>query len=435
MLIEANRRDSGLIRSVGTRSLAASIICIVVGAGIFAVPGALAASIGPYAPIAILICAISIGSVAICFAEAGSRIACSGGVYGCIQAAFGPLTGYVAGTLLWIGNVLACGGISAALADVATSLLPQPLKASVHAFVIVGAIGAIAFVNVGGVTRGMRLVRLATVLKLAPLVLFVVVGAWAVHGRNYLPTETLGTAGLGRALILALFAFTGMEGSLCASGEVADPARSIPRALALALGSVTLLYVTIQAVAQGILGPSLAQSTVPLADAMARISPALRLLMLAGAAVSMFGWLSGDILGSPRMLFAFARDGWLPNRLGRLHGRTNAPHVSIICYSAIAIGLALTGTFAELAVLATLTSAVLYILGCGAAWLLSRRGVAEAGVPLNFRWLFAAMVVGIGSMLALITLASQEEIIGLLVLISVCVAIYLLQARLVALRA
>jgi amino acid transporter len=226
-----------------------------------------------------------------------------------------------------------------------------------------------------------------------------------------------------------------MEGSLCTSGEVADPARSIPRALALALGSVTLLYVAIQVVAQGILGSSLAQSTVPLADAMARISPTLRLLMLAGAAVSMLGWLSGDILSTPRMLFAFARDGWLPGLLGRLHGRTKAPYVSIICYAVIAIGLAITGTFAELAVLATLASAVLYILGCGAAWQLARRGVAEAGAPLNFRWLGTAMVVGIGSMLAFITLASQEEIIGLLALISVCVAVYLLQARLAVMQA
>ena len=162
--METNRRDVGLIRVVGTRSLAASIICIVVGAGIFAVPGALAASIGPYAPIAILICAIAIGSVAICFAEAGSRIASSGGVYGCIQAAFGPLTGYVAGMLLWIGNVLSCGGVAAALADVATSVLPQPLRVLGHAFVIVGALGAIAFVNIGGVARGMRLVSLGTIL-------------------------------------------------------------------------------------------------------------------------------------------------------------------------------------------------------------------------------------------------------------------------------
>jgi amino acid transporter len=88
---------------------------------------------------------------------------------------------------------------------------------------------------------------------------------------------------------------------------------------------------------------------------------------------------------------------WLPSLLGRLHGRSNAPYASIICYAAIAIGLAITGTFAELAVLATLTSAMLYILGCGAA---------ETGAPLNFRWLRTAMVIGIGSMLALITLAS-----------------------------
>jgi amino acid transporter len=433
--METNRRDTGLIRVVGTRSLAASTICIVIGAGIFAVPGALAASVGPYAPMAILICAMAIGSVAICFAEAGSRIASSGGVYGCIQAAFGPLTGYVAGMLLWIGNVLSCGSVAAALADVATSLVPQPLKAAAHAFVVVGAIGTIALVNIGGVARGMRLVSLATIIKLVPLVIFVIVGAWAVHGHNYVPTETPGTAGLGRALILALFAFTGMEGSLCASGEVADPGRSIPRALALALGSVTLLYVAIQVVAQGILGPSLAQSMVPLADAMARISPVLRLLMLAGAALSMLGWLSGDILSTPRMLFAFARDGWLPSLLGRLHGRTNAPHVSIICYAAIAIGLAITGTFAELAVLATLASAVLYILGCGAAWRLARRGVAEAGTPLNFRWLSAVMVVGIGSMLALIALASHEEIIGLWVLIGVCITVYLVQARAAVMRA
>jgi APA family basic amino acid/polyamine antiporter len=429
MGMEANRRDAGLIRSVGTWSLAASIVCIVVGAGIFAVPGALAASIGPYAPIAILICAMAIASVAICFAEAGSRIASSGGVYGCIQVAFGPLAGYVAGMLLWIGNVLACGGVAAALADVTTSVLAQPLRTTAHAFIIVGVIGAITFVNIGGVARGMRLVSFATILKLVPLVLFVIVGAWTVHGRNFLPTAAPGTAGLGRALLLALFAFTGMEGSLCASGEVADPNRSIPRAIGLALGAVTLLYVAIQVVAQGILGPSLAQSTVPLADAMARISPALRLLMLGGAAVSMFGWLSGDILSTPRMLFAFARDGWLPSVLGRLHGRTNVPHVSIICYAAIATGLAITGTFTELAVLATLASAMLYILGCGAAWQLARRGVAKAGAPLNFRWLFTAVVVGISSMLVLIGLASQEEIIGLLVLIGVCVAVYLLQAR------
>ena len=146
-----SERDKGLVRAVGPWGFAASIVNIVVGAGIFAVPGALAACIGPYAPLAFLVCAIAIGSVAICFAEGGSRLPTSGGVYGYIEAAFGPLAGYVAGTLLWVGDALACGGIAAALADVAVSVSPTRLVAPMHATVIVGVVGGIALVNTGGV--------------------------------------------------------------------------------------------------------------------------------------------------------------------------------------------------------------------------------------------------------------------------------------------
>src|ERR1700733_10672712 len=136
--VSEHERDTGLVRAVGPWGLTASIVNIVVGAGIFAVPGALAACIGPYAPLAFLVCAVAIGSVAICFAEGGSRIPTSGGAYGYIDAAFGSLAGYVAGTLLWFGNVLACGGVAAALADAAVSALPPRFTAPVHAAVIIG---------------------------------------------------------------------------------------------------------------------------------------------------------------------------------------------------------------------------------------------------------------------------------------------------------
>ena len=424
--MDTKQRDAGLLRAVGPWTLAASTICNVVGAGIFAVPGALAASVGPYAPLALLVCALAVGAVAICFAEGGSRIASSGGSYAYVAAAFGPLAGFVAGTLSWFGNILACGGVAAALADVAVSLLPGPLKAPVHVLVIVAVIGGIAWINVGGVVRGMRLVSAATILKLFPLAIFVIVGIGAIRGDNFAQAVTLSTTGLGRALILALFAFTGMETSLAASGEVAQPARTIPRALMLAMLVVTVLYITIQVVAQGILGPALATSTVPLADAMGRISPGLRLLMLGGAAISMFGLMSIELLGGPRILFAFARDGLLPSALGRVHTRSHAPHVAIVCHAAIAIVLALTGTFAELAVLSTLAVAPLYMGGSVAAWRLARRGVAEASTPLNFRWLGSAVIVATLSMLALIALASRAEITGLLVVITASVVGYLL---------
>jgi amino acid transporter len=148
----------------------------------------------------------------------------------------------------------------------------------------------------------------------------------------------------------------------------------------------------------------------------------------------MFAYISGDLLGSPRILFAFGRDGLLPKFLGRLHPRSHAPHLAIFCYAALAIAFAVTGTFAELAVLSTLAVSVLYIGGCAAAWKLARRGVALSGEPLNFRWLEIAATVGIGSMLAMIALASRVEIAGLVAMVAASALIYVVQTRAVAAR-
>ncbi|HEY6985408.1 MAG TPA: amino acid permease [Rhodanobacteraceae bacterium] len=427
-------RDAGLVRALGPWALAASIVNGVVGAGIFAAPASLAASVGPYAPIAFLVCAVAIGAIAICFAEGGSRVPTSGGAYGYIETAFGPLAGYVSGTMLWFSDLLACGGIAAALADVAASLVAPEWRAVVRTVTVVASIGGIALLNLRGVRNGARLVTVAAVVKLIPLVVFVIAGLSAVDRANFGGAAPVAPDEVGRALILALFTFTGMEVSLCASGEVAQPSRTIPRAIAIAMLSLTLVYVAIQIVAQGVLGSALAQSSAPLADAMARVSPGLRVLMLAGAAVSMLGWIGSDILSTPRMLFAFARDGLMPRVLGRVHARTSTPHVAIVCYAGVAIVLALTGTFAELAVLATLLVAVPYIGGCAAAWRLSKRGVALAGAPLDFRWVGLAATVGIASMIGIIALAARAEILGLAASIAIAAAIYLVQTRAVPAR-
>lgn len=426
------QRDAGLVRALGPMGLAASTISMMIGAGIFAAPSVLAAAVGPYAPLAFVASSLGIGAVGICCAAGGSRLPTSGGMYGYIEAALGPLTGYVTGTLLWVGDLLACAAVAAALAGVAASLVPNALTVTVRAIVIVGVVGGIALVNIGGVARGARLVTAATALKLFPLVVFVVAGAAAVRVANFSPQLGWQPQGVGRAVILATFALTGMETSLCNSGEVARPTRTIPLALAIAVGSVTVLYVSIQLIVQGILGSALAQSAAPLADAMGRVSPGLRLLMLAGTAFAMLGMIAGDILGTPRVLFAFARDGLLPRVLGRVHPAARTPHIAILCYASLAVILALTGSFAELAVLATLASAGLYIAACVAAWLLAHKGIALAGAPLDFRGLELAMGLGVGTMLLLIALASPTEIIGLFALIAGSAAVYLLQSRFVA---
>lgn len=428
--MDENRRDAGLTRTVGPWALAASIVNMVIGASIFNVPSALAATLGSYAPLAFVTCAVAIGAIAICFAEAGSRIPTSGGAYGFIDAAFGPLAGYVSGNLLWFSDMLACGGIAAALAEAAGSLVPVAWQPPTRVAVVLCSIGGIAMVNIRGVAHGARLINASTLLKLIPLAIFICVGAAAIHGANFVSsTPPLDAAGLGRALILALFAFTGMETALCASGEVKNPARTIPRALTIGMLLIVGLYVAIQVVAQGMLGSSLATSAVPLADAMAHISPSLRLLMLVGAGVSMLGWLSSDILCSPRILFALARDNLLPRVLGRLHARHRTPYVAILSYSALSAGLALTGTFSELAVLSTLAIAPIYIGACAAALRLARRKTALAGEPLKFRHLTAAAALGVISMLVLIALASQAEMLGLGALVTVIAVLYVIQTR------
>lgn len=428
-------RDAGLVRVVGPLALAASIVNIVVGGAIFVVPAALAASVGAYAWLVFLACAVVVGAVAICFAEGGSRVPTSGGPYGAIEAALGPLAGYVAGTCLWVCDVLACGGIAAALADAVVTPLPAALRTAVHAAVIVGVVGGVALVNVGGVGRGARLVAAATTLKGIPLAMFVVVGAVSLRPSRLSEAPAPTTAGLGHALILALFAFMGMETALGASGEVAHPSRTIPRAIAIAMATVTVLFVGIQVVAQGILGASLAQSGAPLADAMGRVHPGLRVVMVAGTALSMLGWIGSDLLGSPRIVFAMARDGWLPRALGAVHPSTRVPHVAILVYAGVAIALALSGTFAQLAVLSALATAPVYVMGCAAAWALARRGVALSGEPLGFRRIGPAALTGAAGMLGMVALASRAEILGLLALLAFCLVSYVALRRRAGARA
>ena len=425
-------RDSGLLRVVGVPGLTLGIIGVVVGAGIFALPSAMAASLGARAPLAFVGCALAVGCVALCFAEGGSRVPTSGGSYGYVTEAFGPAVGYVAGTLLWLGDVLANGGVAAALAAVFAAQLPAPDAPLVRGLLIVGVLGGIALVNLRGVAHGTRLIAAATLLKLLPLVIFVSAGAVAAHAAAGIPQALSGQAhggALGRALMLGVFAFAGMETSLAASGEVRRANRTIPRALLLALSLVTVLYVAIQLVAQRLLGASLSQAAAPLADAMGRVDPALRALMLAGTAISMLGFLASDLLGSPRVLFALARDGLLPRPLARLHARTHVPHVAILLYAAIAAALALSGTFVELAVLSSLATAGLYILGCAAAWQLRRRAVALAGAPLDLHGLGLIALLGILSMLAMIALASWSERLGLLAVVALAAIGYALARR------
>ena len=169
--------------------------------------------------------------------------------------------------------------------------------------VLIAALFAIlAGVNVRGVKPGDPPRRSVTVAKLLPLLVLVAAGIWFVQPAYLRWPGLPSAAAIGQTAIVLIFAFVGLEVALVPSGEVRDPARTVPRALFSALAITTTLYLLIQMVAQGLLGPAMATYSARRSPKRRRGCSATggRLLVLLGAVVSMFGYVSGDMLGSPR---------------------------------------------------------------------------------------------------------------------------------------
>lgn len=418
-------RDRGLVRVVGPLGLAANVINMVIGAGIFVLPAALAREVGAAAPLAYAACAVAMGAVALCFAEAGSRVPTSGGPYGYAEAAFGPFFGFVMGALIWLSAVLGSAGIASAVVETLAAFAPPLHERAMRAVVIVALYALLAVVNIRGAAPGARLVGFFTAAKLIPLLVFLAAGATLIQPENFSLAAEPASGNFGRAMMLAIFAFSGMETALSVSGEVRAPSRSVPLGLIGAMAAVTLIYIAIQIVAQGASGEALGRSSAPLADALAPLSPAFSSLLIVGAAVSMSGYLAGDIFSAPRLIFAAARDGFLPSTLAALHPKGHAPAIAIVVHAVIVVALALSGTFVELAILSTLATVGIYILGCAAAFVLQRRRIATAGEPLNFKATGLAAFIGIAAMIWVAAQATVREDISVAIALAAIGALYL----------
>ena len=387
----------GLIRALGPLGLAAAVANTVIGGGIFTLPAKLAGAAGPSAPLYYLACGGAVGAVALCFAEAGSRVAVSGGIVGGVERAFGRYLGFLTSAMLWVGCVLAAAGIAAAVAAALGQFIPtfkQPIWRGGFILVMFGTLAAI---NVRGVRAGGGLVLLTMGLKLIPLAVLVIVGGLHVVSH---PAAAIAPAqaDIGRAMLLGVFAFMGMETALGVSGEIKNPSRTIPLGLLGALAACTALYMAIQLVCQGLLGPALASSAEPLADAMSKVSPGLGLLLAVGAAVSRFGYLTSDALTAPRFLFQMGEDGVLPPAFARLTPKARTPRLAILVHAGISAVLGVTGQFEALAALSVLVVIIPYIFGSIAAVVLQRRGIAGEGKPLNLPFLPVIAAVAVISM-------------------------------------
>jgi basic amino acid/polyamine antiporter, APA family len=374
--------DALLSRALGVRELAANVFNYTVGSGIFVLPAVAVLQLGSAAPLAYVTCAIVIGLVVLCFAEAGSRVSATGGPYAYVETALGPMWGFVAGCLVLSTGTSAAAAVSSVLARSMLQLFPDA-SGWVMPVVILALVATLVAINLRGVRTGARVIEAATVAKLLPLLAFVAVGVFFIEPVNLAWTEVPHISAVLSTAGVVIFAFSGIEGSLVPSGEVKNPSRTVPIAVFLALGAATLLYLAIQFVALGIQGLELAnERTTPLASAAGAVAgPIGRTILIVGAVISMFGYLSANVLSEPRGLFAFGRDGFLPRSLAAVHPRFHTPHVAILVYGVIVGAIALSGTFETLAVFANLAALMLYFLCAIAAWVLRRRNVRTDGEP------------------------------------------------------
>ena len=407
----APKEEAGLIRAIGVPGLAANIVNSTVGAGIFALPALVAAQLGAASPLAYVICAIAMCLFVTSFAMAGSRVSLTGGLYAYVETAFGRYIGFLAGVLYFLTAILAISGVVGLIGISVGGLIPPLATETGRFMVILFVFLFLASINIRGVRTGARAVEAVTLIKLAPLIIFVIAGIFFIRPEALAWPGWPGSEPLGRSVLQLIFAFVGVEVALVPSGEVKQPARTVPRAIFIALGITTLLYVLIQLVALGVLGNDLGKSgDAGLAEAAARfLGNAGRTLMLAGLAISAFGFATSDILSSPRILFAFGRDAFIPKWFAHVHPQFHTPDVAIITYAAIAFTLSFSSTFQRLAILSNMAVLLLYVLCCLAALELNRRDIRSDGTPFKFPGAILAPILAIVVIIWILAHAKRDE--------------------------
>jgi len=397
-----------LVRAVSRWQLVGISINDVIGSGIYLLPAAAAALLGPFSLWAILLAGLAVAVLVLCHAQAASYFDRAGGAYLYTREAFGDFIGFEVGWMTWLARIASVAALSNGLTLALAELWAPAASGLSRAVVITAALALLAWVNVVGVKSGARAAVALTIAKLIPLAFFVVVGVFYVDWSLLaLPDDRpLLTGSLTEAALLLLFAYAGFENTPAAAGEYRNPKRDVPFAMLTMITVITLVYVAVQAVALGTL-PDLASAESPLARAAGQFAgPTAVLLLSVGAFVSIFGNLGNTTLIGPRYAFALAEDGYGPRWLARVHRRYHTPANAIVLQTGIALVLALTGSFVALAMLSIVARLATYIGTCSALMVLQRR---YAGAPDSFRFAGDKLLSLVGLALSLCFLAATER--------------------------
>jgi APA family basic amino acid/polyamine antiporter len=437
--VPEGHEGKGMQRTLGTKDLIALSIGAVIGAGIFSTLGTAAAgSIGPNGEIlrygagpALIFSFILLGAVctlaALCYAELAAMIPQAGSAYAYSYASFGELVAWIIGWDLIleyaVGNVAVAiswsgyfnslispfvqlpGWLTHGYWQVAASSNPEihglldtaprlagiPVLVNVPAFVIVMLI---TWLLVIGVRESARANAIMVGIKLLVLALFVIVGSQHIDTANYTPFAPNGFRGIHQGAAIVFFAYIGFDAISTAAEEVKDPQRTMPRGLLWGLGICTLIYVIVGAVATGLVPYQQLASSDPLAHAF-DVAGLQRFewIISAGAVVSMSAVLLVFQYGQPRIFYAMARDGLLPEGAAKIHKKYRTPHVTTIITGVLVALAALVVDDVATYDLTNIGTLFAFVLVCGGVLMLR---IKDPDRPRPFRVPFVWFVAPVG---------------------------------------
>lgn len=422
------QKEEGLKRRVGVLGLSANIINIIIGSGIFVLPAIVASYMGASSIITYLFCGLLMAMIMLCFAEAGSKVTNTGGPYTYIETAFGDYAGFIGGCFAIGSAFFADAAVSNALVNVISSAYPI-FAGSLPRFIFLFFLFyGMAYINVIGLKQGIGLVKFNTAIKLIPLLLLIVIGFKDITLSNLYFENMPTIKTLGETSLILFFAFQGCETGIIVGGEVINPKRTIPKAILISITTVVIVYILIQTVTQGILGSNLSNfKAAPLAETAKEIMGSFGyILLIIGAVISMFGYMSGTILNSPRIVYALSRDKVIPIKaLAKIHKSFATPYVAIIVYATIGFLLAISGSFEKLAIIASSSMLILY-LGVAVSVIKLRysKDVSSDGFKILGGW--TVPILAIITILYFLSNLPKKEMIGTAIFIASLSIVFLL---------
>ncbi len=348
----------------------------IIGSGIFLLPNKAMKLIGPASMYVIIFDAFLVISLSLCFAEVGGMFKKNGGPYVYAKEAFGNFIGFEVGFMKWAIGIIAWAAMAVAFTTALGTIWPVAASGTTQKIIVTAILVGLGLVNIIGVKLSKVLNNIITLGKLIPLVMFVAIGIFFIKGGNFAPMFPGGqyaSGSFGDAALLIFYAFTGFESIAVAAEDMDNPEKNVPKAIITVILIVSAFYLLIQGVSIGILGPELAKSAAPVADASKIfLGPIGAAVVTAGTLVSIGGINIAASFITPRSGVALAEDGLIPRAIAK-KGPTGTPILAIIITVGIAIPLALSGSFAQLAAISVVSRFAQYLPTCLSVLILRKK--------------------------------------------------------------